>query len=94
MAIPYSVSGAVMSTLVMWLAGKYAGKYISCVGQGVLGAVAHNTAQVMVAALIFNTGYIWTYLPVLVIIGTLSGAAVGYAAGCVLRKTRISDMKM
>lgn len=92
MAVPYSVSGAVFSTIVMWLARKYAGDRLSGVGVGVLGAVAHNTAQILTASIIFGNVYIWTYLPVLIIIGTLSGAVVGFAAETVLRKTPITKI--
>ncbi len=89
-AVPYSVSGAVLSTVVMWFAKKYAEGVFSNVGVGVLGAVAHNTAQVLVASVIFGSGYIWTYLPVLVIIGTVSGTAVGWAAEHTLRRIKMS----
>ena len=92
MSVPYSVSGAVLSTVVMWLAKKYAGGRLSSIGIGVLGAAAHNTAQVLTASIIFGSVYIWTYLPVLIIIGTLSGALVGFAAETVLRKTPITKI--
>lgn len=92
MAVPYSVSGAVLSTLVMWFVKKYAGEHVSSVGIGVLGGVFHNTAQIFTASIIFGSGYIWSYLPVLIAVGTVSGAAVGYAAECVLRKTKLGEI--
>lgn len=75
----YSVSGAIVSTIVMHLAYRYLSGYLSLIGVSVLGAMAHNTAQVFVAAAVLENMKILTYLPVMYIVSLFTGCFVGYA---------------
>lgn len=86
-AIPYSISGAVLSALCMWGLKEAFYPRLSCVGISVLGAFVHNAAQIAVAVVIFQSAKLFTYLPVLVIIGTLGGILTGVGAKVFLRKT-------
>jgi heptaprenyl diphosphate synthase len=76
----YSISGAILSTIVMYLAFKYLNEYLSLIGVSVLGALSHNTAQVFVAAVVLENVKILTYLPVMYIMSLFTGCFVGYAA--------------
>ena len=78
-AIPYSLSGAILSTIIMWIAVKALMPAASLIGVSVLGAAAHNVAQLATAALILSTPGIFVYLPVLLIIGTITGYFIGLA---------------
>lgn len=75
----YSISGAILSTIVMHLAFKYLNGYLSLIGVSVLGALSHNTAQVFVAAAVLENVKILTYLPVMYIMSLFTGCFVGYA---------------
>ena len=89
-SIPYSLSGAIFSVVVMWIAYKYMTPALSLIGVSVIGAAAHNFAQIMTAVLILNTLGLFVYLPVLIIIGTITGYFVGIVSNSavkILRKT-------
>ncbi|GHV18725.1 heptaprenyl diphosphate synthase [Clostridia bacterium] len=78
MSAMYSMIGAVLSMLVMIvLYKKFYGK-LSFIGIGILGAATHNLGQVTLAAILLGSGAVYAYLPVLLIIGTISGSLVGY----------------
>lgn len=78
-AIPYSFNGAILSTVVMWYAMKYLSPKVSLIGVSVLGAAGHNVAQIFTAAAILGNMSLLTYLPVLLIIGTITGYFIGLA---------------
>lgn len=74
-----SFSGAVFSTLVMavgielWKRGK-----ISIVAVSIMGAVAHNTAQVALASLVIgNFNLLKLYLPLLLLLAIPAGFFTG-----------------
>lgn len=76
-----SFAGAMVSTLIMaggivlWRRG-----IISLIAVSILGAVAHNTAQVSVASLIIgNFNLLKLYLPVLLILAIPTGFFTGLA---------------
>ncbi len=80
----YSLSGAVVSLLVMLAFKKL--PIFSTVGVSILGGVFHNIAQVCAAILVMGSAAIAVYLPPLLISGVIAGVAVGAAAGLVLLK--------
>ncbi len=89
MAMPYSVGGAVLSALCMWGLKAWLYPRLSQIGISVLGAFAHNTAQILVAVAIFKNVRLFTYLPVLIIIGTVGGVVTGIGAKYFCKKTGI-----
>ena len=86
-SMPYSISGAVLSALCMWGAKEVFYPKLSCVGISVIGAFVHNVAQIAVATVVFESAKLFTYLPVLVIIGTFGGILTGVGTKAFLRKT-------
>ena len=83
----YGLAGAVLS-----LAGSALLKRsdrFSPLGVSVAGGVLHNLGQIALAALILESGYIFAYLPVLLLSGTLAGALVGLLAGILIRRRDI-----
>ena len=79
-ALPYSLSGAVISTVGMICVKKFFYPHVSMVGMSVIGASLHNLSQICVASLTFSSGYIFSYLPLLLVVAVISGTLTGYSA--------------
>lgn len=76
----YSLSGGVLSLLVMASIVKVFRNEVSLVGVSITGAIAHNIGQLIVAAFVINSFLIITYLPILLIIAIPTGIFVGFVA--------------
>lgn len=94
-SILYSFAGAACSLAVMVLLKK-TGRF-GIAGISAAGGVAHNMAQLAVAALVVQTYSIAYYLPVLIASGVFFGIVIGIAGalitkrlGGVLKHDRIS----
>lgn len=83
----YGLAGAALSLLGSALL-KRSGSF-SPLGVSVAGGVLHNLGQIAVAALILDSGYIFAYLPVLLLSGTVAGALVGLLAGVLIRRADV-----
>lgn len=55
-------------------------------GISILGGVAHNIGQFLVAAFVTKTFGVFSYLPVLLIAGTVAGAFIGLLGGLILKR--------
>ena len=53
---------------------------------GVIGAIAHNIGQILVAVIVTGTPSIVSYLPILLISGVLTGLFTGFAAQAVVNR--------
>ena len=82
----YGLFGAVSSLMLMSLLKKCTP--LSCIGVSVAGAVAHNMGQILAAWLLIGNEKILLYLPVLVISGTISGIAIGFASGILIKRLK------
>ena len=87
----YSIAGAGVSFIIMVLAKKI--KSSGIIGVSVLGGVAHNIAQIGVAAAVLNTPGLFYYLPVLIISGVVMGVITGIAARYCLNHIEKSGFK-
>lgn len=83
-ALLYSLSGAVLSYLVMLLLLQ-TGRF-GPTGVGIGGGVFHNVGQILCAMLLLETKRIVYYLPVLLISGTLAGLVIGLIAGMLINR--------
>ncbi len=82
----YSVAGALFSVVTaIWL---YKNSKFTIIGIGVMSALVHNLAQVIVAILLMNNIYIVTYYPILMLVSVPCGALTGYVTGLVLNKLK------
>lgn len=86
-SLAYSLAGAALSLTVMALLQK-SGRF-SPVGLGVAGGVSHNLGQLLVASAVLGTARLAWYLPVLLVSGTIAGAAIGAAGGVIASRIRI-----
>lgn len=73
----YSLSGGLLSFITMVFIKEIFNEKVSAVGISVTGAVFHNIGQVLVASFILNNMLIFSYLPMLTVVGTFSGIFVG-----------------
>ena len=76
-AIFFSLAGGISSCAVMWLFYRKIHLDFSLIGISVIGAAAHNTAQIMTAIVLMKDGAILYYLPVLLLCGLVTGFAIG-----------------
>ncbi len=76
----YSLSGAILSCIIMYIIYKYFSNIFSLIGISIFGAVAHNFAQVTVAVLMMSNLKIYSYLPILLLISLFTGYFVGLSS--------------
>lgn len=86
-SIIFSMAGAVLSLLVMYLLKKV--KIFSVIGVSIAGGVTHNIAQILVAMAVLENARLIYYLPALLIGGVVSGIAIGILGGILYRKIKI-----
>ncbi|MEK7308211.1 MAG: Gx transporter family protein [Nitrospirota bacterium] len=87
-AFVLSLGGGVSSTLMMWAAKVLFGRLFSPIGLSLLGALMHNTAQLLLAYLFFvrRLEAIIFIIPIIILIGTITGAFNGVVTSLVLKK--------
>lgn len=90
-AMIYSFAGGVLSLVVMIFARKMPG--ISVVGVSILGAVAHNVGQMLIAIFIVETRAILAYLPILLIAAAITGTLTGLIARYTFKGLRPNSEK-
>ena len=76
----YSFAGAILSSITMGLALRYAKKYFSIIGISIIGAVSHNLAQIIVASYVLGSAMVFTYFPFLTFVAIVTGYFVGLGA--------------
>ena len=86
----YSFSGAILSCIIMYLGYRFFQSVFSIIGISILGALAHNFAQVTVAAFIMSNLKIYTYLPFLMLTSLFSGYFVGLASSFIIKNLKVS----
>ena len=83
----FSAVGGLFAFLIMIAAYKFVGrKQIWAVS--ILGALAHNAGQLIIAAWLFRTMAIFAYSPILILSAILTGCLTGLAAQHLLRYER------
>lgn len=81
-----SAGGALCSVLVMvWAYRKLSGIF-SLIGISLLGAAAHNLAQLTIAAALVGSKTMFWYLPYLLLFAVPTGIGTGYTAAFFLSK--------
>ena len=86
-ALAYSAAGGLLSWAGMSLLRPLLGKQQLWVAS-VLGAMLHNLGQLAAAVLIAATPGLWSYLPVLLLSGMITGLFTGIAAQAVTSRLR------
>ena len=83
MMLLYSLAGAFLSLSLMTLCKK--ADFLSPVGVSIVGGVAHNLGQILVAICVLETVEIGYYMIVLAISGSLAGILIGLAGAALLK---------
>jgi heptaprenyl diphosphate synthase len=85
MVLLFSLSGGLLSTLVMsFLYGKMK-KVFSITGISMAGAVFHNIGQLAAAAFVMRELSVFSYLPVLLVSGIVAGFLIGLSGSLLVR---------
>lgn len=90
MTLSYSLAGALLSILLMAIFKKI--NIFSPIGVSIIGGVAHNLGQIIVAIILLNSSLIAYYMIILTFTGTLAGIFVGVAAALLLK--RMNNLKL
>ncbi|MDO5014710.1 MAG: Gx transporter family protein [Clostridia bacterium] len=78
MAFTMSISGGIVSLVVMTLIFKLPKNPFGIIGVSIIAAVSHNFAQLLVSVFITHTkALFWTYSPALLIFGIIAGILTG-----------------
>lgn len=80
----YSASGGILSFIITIITKKLGGKHVSIIGVSSSAAVFHNIGQLLTASLILNNFGVFLYLPILSIVGIITGIFVGLSANYLL----------
>lgn len=89
-AMMYAAAGGLLSMLTMILLKKLG---FSIYPVSMVGAVAHNAGQVLLAMLILRTSGLLYYLAVLALVGLLCGFLTATVARAVMKYLKNSNMK-
>lgn len=79
----FSFAGGFLSWLMMTVFLKL--KLFSMVGVSIIGGIAHNIGQIIVAIIYVNNMGMLYYLPVLMVSGVISGTLIGILAAVILK---------
>jgi len=79
----FSLSGAIISLVVMYLVKKYT--KLSIVGVSIVGAIFHSIGQIIIAIIFLNNINIIYYLPILLISSVITGIIVGLCADKIIK---------
>ncbi|TAH69501.1 MAG: Gx transporter family protein [Anaerolineaceae bacterium] len=80
----FSFAGGLLSWLTMAIFKKL--KLFSMVGVSILGGIAHNIGQIIVAIMYVNNTSLIYYLPLLMISGVVSGTLIGILGALILKR--------
>lgn len=89
-AILYSLSGALLSLVIMTLLKKT--EWFSISGVSMTGGVFHNIGQLLTAYFVLETVAVWYYLPVLIVSGTITGLVIGWLTGEICKRMGEKNM--
>ena len=90
-SIIYSLAGAFVSFIVMVIAKKPG---LSMVTVGILGGVFHNVGQIVVASFVVETYSVYSYIPVLIISGMITGTVIGVLSFLIKKRAGKYIIKM
>ena len=85
MSLMYSFAGGVLCLIATLLLRRVLTMKQIWVA-GVMGAIAHNIGQILVAIVVTGTPSIVSYLPILLISGVITGTFTGFAAQAVVNR--------
>jgi len=88
----FSVTGGILSAVVMWILMKVLADRVSLVSISIVGSIVHNAGQLIVAGFVLNDFAVMAYLPVLMVSGVIMGVFTGFIGSFLigsLKKTKL-----
>ena len=85
-SICFSIAGALVSFIGMVLLKST--KRISMITVAIIGGVLHNVGQIIIASVILKNVGIFTYVPILMIAGIITGTVIGILSNILYKRTR------
>lgn len=79
-----SLGGCVLATITTIILTKFS--KVSIYGVSIASAIMHGLGQVLVVALLYQTGYIISYVLILSITGAITGALVAYLSTLIIKR--------
>ena len=76
-SLMFSTFGGLCAYLFLWACRPFYDRFLSFVGVSVLSATGHHIGQMLAAVVLFDNGVLLTYLPVLLVAGTVVGSVTG-----------------
>ncbi len=73
----YSISGGLLSLVMMMLLIKFANEKVSLIGVSVTGAFFHSLGQIIMAMVLFQNIRLLGYLPIMLMTSIVSGIFIG-----------------
>ncbi len=86
-SIIYSLAGGLLSFFMMWLLKR--ADFLHVVSVSITGGLAHNIAQLLVAAVVVSNLKILYYIPVLLVAGAITGLVIGIVAAELIKRLRL-----
>jgi Predicted membrane protein len=91
-ALPFSLSGGLLSAIIMWFCYQKISRLFSIKGISIIGAITHNLAQLTVASLVLRESVIFYYLPVLLISAIVTGLVTGTISELTVQEIKKKDI--
>lgn len=76
-AFLYSISGGILSSIIMWIMYNYFYNKFSFISISIIGAVFHNAGQLLTASIVINDIRVFYYFPILLISAVITGTLIG-----------------
>ncbi|HEX3023323.1 MAG TPA: Gx transporter family protein [Lachnospiraceae bacterium] len=87
----YSIAGAVLSLLTMYLLKRW--KKFSIIGVSCGGGVMHNIGQIIVAMIVIDTINLIYIVPILIIAGVIAGIFIGVIGAYITKRMKITSVE-
>ena len=84
--ILYSLAGGISSLIVMLILRK--SDKFSVFGVSMMGGVFHNLGQLIVAVVVLESISIFYYMPVLLVIGLVTGFVIGFISNEIMKRMK------
>ena len=81
----FSLGGAILSIIVMYLSSK---TKLSVIGVSILGSISHSVGQILIAILIMNNVYIIYYIPWLLLFSIPTGILTGICSKSLIKSLK------
>lgn len=88
----YSLSGAFLALIIMTILKYGYDKIFSLIGISIAGAAFHNLGQILMASLMMRNAAIFSYLPLLLLTGLVTGlftALVSFRLFSIIEKSKL-----